>query len=90
MVRIFPCVFSFLPNKNENTYNRLFEQLFQLVNNLVNDFGNGVLIDFERSAINAFQNRNIEFQGCFCHLTSNIWKHTQKRSSLYTLECYQL
>ena len=23
---IFPCVFSLLPNKNENTYNRLFEQ----------------------------------------------------------------
>ena len=23
----FPCVFSLLPNKNENTYNRLFEQL---------------------------------------------------------------
>ena len=32
--RVFPCVFPFLPNKNENTYKRLFEQLFQLVNNL--------------------------------------------------------
>ena len=35
--RIFPCVFSLFPNKNENTYIRLFEQLFQFVNN----FGNG-------------------------------------------------
>ena len=34
--RIFPCVFALLPNKNENTYNRLFEQLFELVNNLGN------------------------------------------------------
>ena len=57
--RIFPCVFSLLPNKNQNTYNRLFEQLFQHVNNLGND-PNHVLVDFERSAINAFQDRNIE------------------------------
>ena len=62
--RIFPCVFSLLPNKNENTYNRLFEQLFQLVNNLGNG-PNDVLVDFKRSAINAFQNQNIEVQGCF-------------------------
>ena len=74
--RIFPCIFSLLPNKNENTYNRLFEQLFQLVNNLGNG-PNDVLVDFERSAINAFQNRNIEVQGCFYHLSANIWKHTQ-------------
>ena len=73
--RIFPCVFSLLPNKNENTYNRLFEQLFQLVNNLGNG-ANDVLVHFERSAISAFQNRNIEVQGCFYHLSANIWKHT--------------
>ena len=35
------------------------------------------MVDFERSAINAFQNRNIEVQGCFYHLFANIWKHTQ-------------
>ena len=76
--RIFPCVFLLLPNKNENTYNRLFEQLFQLVNNLGNG-PNDVLVDFERerSTINAFQNRNIEVQGCFYHPSANIWKYTQ-------------
>ena len=74
--RVFPNVFAFLPNKNEGTYNRLFEQLFQLTNNLGND-PIDVLVDFERSAINAFQNRKIEFQGCFCYLSANIWKHTQ-------------
>ena len=35
------------------------------------------MVDFERSAINAFQNRNIEVQGCLYHLSANIWKHTQ-------------
>ena len=74
--RIFPCVFSLLRNKNENTYNRRFEQLFQLVNSLGNG-PNDVLVDFERSAINAFQNRNIEVQGCFYHLSANVWNHTQ-------------
>ena len=69
------CVLN-LTNKNEDTYNRLFEQLFQLVNNLSNG-PNDVLVDFERSAINAFQNRNIEVQGFFYHLSANIWKHTQ-------------
>ena len=74
--RIFPSVFSLLTNKNENTYSRIFGQLFQLVNNLGNG-PNDVLVDFERSAINAFQNRNIEVQGCFYHLSANIWKHAQ-------------
>ena len=32
------------------------------------------MVDFERSAI---QNRNIEVQDCFYHLSANIWKHTQ-------------
>ena len=45
--RIFPCVFALLPNKNESTYNRLFEQLFELVNNLGNS-PNDVLVDFEK------------------------------------------
>ena len=35
------------------------------------------MVDFERSEINTFQNRNIEVQGCFYHLFANIWKHTQ-------------
>ena len=74
--RILPCVFLLLPNKNENAYNRLIEQLFQLVNNLGNG-PNDVLVGFERSEINAFQNQNIEAQGCFYHLPANIWKHTQ-------------
>ena len=41
--RIFPCVFSLLQNKNENNYNRLFEQLFQLVNS-IGDGPNDVLV----------------------------------------------
>ena len=51
--RFYPCVFELLlTNKNESTYNRLFEQFFQLLNNLGNGT-NDVLVDLERSAINA-------------------------------------
>ena len=72
--RFYPCVFeSLLTNKNESTYNRLFEKFFQLVNNLGNGT-NDVLVDLERSAINAFQNRNIEVQGCFRYLSANTVK----------------
>ena len=74
--RIFPCVFALLPNKNEKTYTRFFQTLFNQVNNLGNG-PNDVLVDFERSAINALQNREIEVKGCFFHLCSNIWKHVQ-------------
>ena len=68
------CVLTFA-KKIENTYNRLFEQLFQLVNSLGNGL-NDTLVDFKISAINAFQNRNIEVQDCFYHLSANIWNHT--------------
>ena len=61
---------SSLPNKNKNAYNRLFKQLFQLVNNLVNG-PNEVFVDFERSVINAFPNRNMDVQDCFYHHSAN-------------------
>lgn len=73
---IFPCVFALLPNKTENTYNRLFQVLFDHVNPL-GPGPNDVLVDFEKSAINAFENRGIDVKCCFFHLSSNIWKHIQ-------------
>ena len=35
------------------------------------------MVDFERIAINAFQNRSIEAQGCFYHHFANNGKHIQ-------------
>ena len=57
--RIFPCVFSLLPNENGNTYNRLFEQLNQLVNNLGSGL-NDVLVDFERMHLMYLMHLKIE------------------------------
>ena len=76
--RIFPCAFALLPNKTQGTYDRFFTEIFRMVQ----PHGNGpddVLIDFERSAINALlnQNPNLEAKGCFYHLCSSVWKHIQ-------------
>ena len=73
--RIFPCIFALLPNKTEVTYRRLFHQVFRLTNT----FGNGpvdILVDFERSAINALRyiRPHMHVKGCFYHLSCNIWK----------------
>lgn len=72
--RIFPCSFALLPNKTEGTYTRLFRELFNHVNG-----PDDMLVDFERSAINALHNVNqqLEIKGCFYHLCSNVWKHIQ-------------
>ena len=74
--RIFPCSFALLPNKTEGTYTRLFRELFNHVNGNSPD---GILVDFERSAISALHNVNqqLEIKGCFYHLCSNVWKHIQ-------------
>ena len=74
--RIFPCSFALLPNKTEGTYTRLFRELFNHVNGNSPD---DILVDFERSAINALHNLNqqLEIKFCFYHLCSNVWKHIQ-------------
>jgi hypothetical protein len=70
--KIFPCIFSLLPNKTENTYTRFFTEVLNHTN-----APNDILVDFEKSAINAIHNvnPNIETKGCFYHLSANILKH---------------
>lgn len=73
--RILPCLFALLPNKTQNTYERLFTEVANLVPNQPHD----VLFDFERSAMNALAllMPNVDVKGCFYHLSANIWKHIQ-------------
>ena len=72
--RIFPCIFGLLPNKTEATYTRFFREVF----NNINGIGPAdILLDFERSALNALGNVQplLDKKGCFFHLSSNVWKH---------------
>ena len=73
---IFSCVFPLLSNKTETTYTRFYQKLFNSVNG--ND-PEDLLLDFEKSAMNAINNigPQIERKGCFYHLCSNVWKHIQ-------------
>ena len=76
--RIIPCVYTLLPNKTRQTYERFIHE----VSNRVLAVGNPpltFLADFEIVAINAvtavFPETKITC--CFFHLTSNIWKRIQ-------------
>jgi len=73
---VVPLVYMLLPNKQENTYDRAFEKLKEL---LVNVNVQCVNLDFEKAAMNSFLRvfPNIHVQGCFFHLTQCIWRRVQ-------------
>ena len=75
--QVLPCVFALLPNKAQATYERMFDALLAKYPDLS---PSTVLIDFEKSAINAFYSRfnGVNVQGCFFHLSQNIFKHVQR------------
>ena len=76
--QILPCVFALLPNKAERTYDRLLREVLLHTSNYENG-PTDILVDFERAAINATE-RQIPLatvNGCFFHLSSNMWKHIQ-------------
>ncbi|CAF0828909.1 unnamed protein product [Brachionus calyciflorus] len=67
-------VYSFLPNKQQITYTRLFNIL---KSNGLSNIPQHIMCDFELAVINSikkcFPGTNIG--GCYFHLTANIWKH---------------
>ena len=69
---VVPLVYALLPNKTQNTYEKLFGCLEQ--------FGKKVIIDFEaavRKAITEMQ-PDTEIQFCFFHLGQAVWRNVQK------------
>ncbi|XP_066914227.1 uncharacterized protein [Clytia hemisphaerica] len=75
--RTIPCVFSLLPNKTEDTYGRMIDVLLNFLPN--GTAPDTILFDFERAAINVALRSfpNVVVNGCFFHLTSNVWKKIQ-------------
>ena len=74
--RSFPCIYGLLPNKTEETYNRLWQK----VGNVVQHNPDDIMTDFEIASINAAAANfpGIEIKGCFCHLSANFWKGIQQ------------
>ncbi|KAI6659606.1 hypothetical protein LOD99_14529 [Oopsacas minuta] len=77
---LLPSLFVLLPNKTENTYRRVWEQI-HLLCPLVQP--EQILLHFEKGAINSFEHvwPNTVVKCCFLHPTQNTWRHVQ---SAYT------
>ena len=78
--RSFPCIYGLLPNKTEETYNRLWQE----VSNLVQHNPDDIMNDFETASINvaAANFPGIEMKSCFYHLSENFWKRIQQAGLL--------
>ncbi|CAF1600090.1 unnamed protein product [Didymodactylos carnosus] len=78
---VIPVVFAVLPNKNQQTYQRLINELAELCP-LWNP--KSIMMDFERTAINAFggsfttTTNPSTMLGCFFHLQNNIQRKVQE------------
>ena len=72
-----PLLFMLLPDKNESTYRRVFQQVVTFLPQWAPE---RAMVDFERAAINALQIQwpNLQVTGCFFHLNQNIWKKIQQ------------
>ena len=73
---VVPCVFALLPNKRQDTYERLFQALRELQDGLS---PRSVMIDFELATRNALQQAfpDVVVKGCFYHLSQSIYRKIQ-------------
>lgn len=73
---VIPCVYALLPNKTEETYIRLLEEVKKLKPNLSPQT---VMLDFEKASVNAFHSSfpSIEIRGCFFHFSQSLWRKIQ-------------
>ena len=73
---LLPSLFILLPNKTQATYTRMWQQIQLLCPNAQ---PSRMLMDFEKAAINSFQQvwPATQVKCCFFHLTQNIWRKVQ-------------
>ena len=70
--QVIPCIYGLLPNKNQNTYNRFFQEIFIKVA-AIGNLPTSMLFDFHVASINSFSGilPNTSKSGCFYHLSVN-------------------
>ena len=73
---IIPSLYVLLPNKKQETYRRLFEEIKRLPSQAN---PTSVTMDFEKAAMNAIQESfgEVEIHGCFYHLAQNVYRKIQ-------------
>lgn len=78
--RFFPLLYAFLPNKTEETYNRLFTLVKQTLTTIsVNFQWQKIIIDFELAAKSAITNvfPDVIIKGCNFHFGQCLWRKIQ-------------
>ena len=72
---IFPCVYVLVTGKTELIYNRMLGKLLELEPALNPSY---LMLDFERAAINAFEEAFVAVvSGCFFHFSQNAYRKIQ-------------
>ena len=74
---LLPSLFVLLPNKLQETYHKMWNQVKILCPDAC---PTNLIVDFEKAAINAFESHFLQTQvkGCFFHLTQNVWRKIQE------------
>jgi hypothetical protein len=77
--KYFPVIYCFLPNKDENTYRKLFSIIREKLH--LNDL-NTVIMDFEQAAMNAVTllGENVLIYNCLFHYGQILWRKLQSLS----------
>lgn len=77
---LFPFVYALTINKNEGTYNLLYQELKKLAS----DYGlslrpETMMCDFELANMNAVRAHfpGIDLRGCLFHFGQNVWRHAE-------------
>ncbi len=76
MNRVHPLIYALLPDKREQTCDRLVREVKVLA---PNSNPQSIMTDFEKASMNAFgrQFPNAQLSGCYFHLGQNIWRNIQ-------------
>jgi hypothetical protein len=74
-----PIIFALLPNKEQKTYERLFELLFVGFENI--DYPKKIMHDFEKAVLNALRLKMPMsiILGCYFHFCQSLWRNMQKK-----------
>ena len=72
---VFPCVYSLVTKKDELTYMKIMRKLVELEPELDSSY---IMVDFEKAAINAFEDQFLAvLTGCFFHFSQNVYRKIQ-------------
>ena len=79
-----PCIYALLPNKTEKTYHDFTQALLQLIPNANPE---RIMMDFEKSAVNAFSTTfpTAQITGCYFHLCQSVLRKINEVGSLFPM-----